>query len=73
VPQVDAFGISQAFQRGVRPQSDLTRLLDAHAFSMIQLAPRSLFASPSPLWPAILRNYYLEHQDKNGLFLIPRD
>jgi hypothetical protein len=40
---------------------------------MIQLQPRSVFSPPSPLWPAILRNYYLEHKDKNGLFLIPRD
>jgi hypothetical protein len=71
--QVDAFGISQAFARGARPQSDLTRRLDAQAFSMIQLQPRSLFAWPSPLWPAIARNYYLEHQDRNGMFLIPRD
>jgi hypothetical protein len=71
-PQVDAFGINQAFQRGTRPTGELTRLLDAHAFSMIQLQPRSLFAQPSPLWGAVVRNYYLEHQDKNGLFLITR-
>jgi hypothetical protein len=71
-PQVDAFGVTQAFARGKRPSTDLTRLLDAHAFSMIQLQPRSVFFPPSPLWDAILRNYYLEHEDKNGLFLIPR-
>jgi hypothetical protein len=39
---------------------------------MIQLAPGSVFFPPSPLWGAVVRNYYLEHQDKNGLFLIPR-
>jgi hypothetical protein len=72
-PQVDAFGITQAFARGARPSTDLTVLLDAHAFSMIQLQPRSVFFPPSPLWAAIVRNYYLEHEDKNGLFLIPRD
>jgi hypothetical protein len=71
-PQVDAFGINQAFQRGMRPASDLTRLLDKHAFSMIQLQPRSIFYPPSPLWEAIVRDYYLEHQDRNGMFLIPR-
>jgi hypothetical protein len=71
-PQVDTFGISQAFARGKRPSTDLTRLLDAHAFSMIQLQPRSIFFPPSPLWDAIVRSYYLEHEDKNGLFLIPR-
>jgi hypothetical protein len=72
-PQVDAFGITEALRRGTRPASDLTRLLDARAFSMIQLQPVSYFAPPSPLWNAIVRNYYLEHQDRNGLFLIPRD
>jgi len=72
-PQVDAFGVNQAFQRGMRHMSDLTRLLDARAFSMIQLQPRSVFAFPSPLWGALGRNYTLEHQDRNGLFLIPRE
>ncbi|HWY62015.1 MAG TPA: hypothetical protein VNW15_08970 [Rhizomicrobium sp.] len=72
-PQVDAFGFNQAIRRGIRPTRDLTRLLDVQAFSMIQLQPVSIFNSPSPLWPAIVRNYYLEHQDRNGLFLIPRD
>jgi hypothetical protein len=71
--QVDAFGISQAMARGARPPGDLTRLLDRQAFSMIQLQPRSNFAAPSPIWKAIVRNYYLHHQDRNGLFLIPRD
>jgi hypothetical protein len=70
---LDAFGFSQQVRRGVRPASDLTRLLDAHAFRMIQLQPRSLLAPPSPFWGAIGRNYYMEHQDKNGQFLIPRD
>jgi hypothetical protein len=72
-PQVDAFGFVQAFRRGVRPASDLTQLLDKRAFSMIQLQPNSYFVPPSPLWNAFLRNYYLDHQDRNGLFLIPRD
>ena len=40
---------------------------------MIQLQPRSVFFPPSPLWAAIARNYYLEHQDRNGQFLIPRE
>ena len=72
-PQVDAFGITQAFARGKRPSSDLTALLDARAFSMIQLQTRSALFPPSPLWDAVVRNYYLEHEDKNGLFLIPRN
>ena len=71
--QVDAFGLSQQIARGARPASDFTRLLDAHAFRMIQLQPRSVFFPPSPLWAAIARNYYLEHQDRNGQFLIPRE
>jgi hypothetical protein len=72
-PQVDVFGFRQAVARGVRPASDLTALLDRHAFRMIQLQPNSNFAAPSPLWPVVVRNYYLHHQDRNGLFLIPRD
>jgi hypothetical protein len=71
-PQVDVFGFTQGVARGKRSAKDLTALLDAHAFSMIQLQNRSPLFPPSPLWPAIVRNYYLDHEDKNGLFLIPR-
>ena len=72
-PQMDAFGFTQALKSGKRSPDDFVRLLDAKAYSMIQLQPRSQFALPSPLWNAIIRSYYLEHQDKNGFFLIPRD
>ena len=72
-PQVDVFGVTEEIAQGARSARDLTRLLDAHAFAMIQLQPGSRLFPPSPLWGAVLRNYYLEHQDKNGMFLIPRD
>jgi hypothetical protein len=72
-PQVDAYGFRQAVLKGARPASDLTRLMDRQAFSLIQLQPDSNFGPSSPLWDAIARNYYLHHQDRNGLFLIPRD
>jgi hypothetical protein len=72
-PQVDAFALRQAVLSGARPASDLTRLMDRQAFSLIQLQPDSNFGPSSPFWDAIARNYYLHHQDRNGLFLVPRD
>ena len=71
--QVDVFGMTQQIARGARPASDFTKLLDAHAFRMIQLQPGSRLFPPSLLWDAVVRNYYLEHEDRNGMFLIPRD
>ncbi len=71
--EVDAFSFHQAVETGTRPGGDLVRLIDRQAFSLIQLQPRSYFGPPSPFWTAIERNYYLDHQDKNGLFLVPRD
>ncbi len=71
-PQVDAFGFHQAVLQGRRNPQDLTRFLDARAFSLIQLQPRSVFETSPVVQDAIARNYQLEHQDKNGLFLIPR-
>ena len=71
--QVDAFSLNQAIATKARPAGDFTKLLDQHSFRMIQLQPRSLFEPPSPLWAAIVRNYYLDHQDRNGMFLIPRE
>jgi hypothetical protein len=72
-PQLDAFSFHQAVQTGARPAGDLVRLIDRQAFSLIQLQPGSYFGPPSPFWTAITRSYYLDHQDKNGLFLVPRD
>jgi hypothetical protein len=70
--EVDVASFTQAARKGARPGSDLTHLFEAHYFSMIQLAPNSALMDPSPLWLPLVRNYYLEHQDRNGLFLIPR-
>ncbi len=70
--EVDVVSFTQAVQKGVRPGRDLTHLFEAHYFSMIQLQNNSALTEPSPLWLPLVRNYYLEHQDRNGLFLIPR-
>jgi hypothetical protein len=70
--EVDVVTLTEAIAKGARPAGDLTHLFETHYFSMIQLSPHSLLTPPSPLWPALVRNYYLEHQDRNGLFLIPR-
>ena len=70
--EVDVLSFTQAAQKGARPGSDLTHLFESHYFSMIQLSPDSALMAPSPLWLPLVRNYYLEHQDRNGLFLIPR-
>jgi len=70
--EVDVVGLTQAIRQGARPSTDLTRLFESHYFSMIQLAPDSVLMPPSPLWLPLVRNYYLEHQDRNGMFLIPR-
>jgi hypothetical protein len=71
--QVDAFSLDQAFKTGARPESDLTGLIRRRAFSLIQLQPRSDFGPPSAIGDTIGRNYYLDHQDRNGQFFLPRD
>jgi len=70
--EVDVFNLTQAIRAGARPQSDLTHLFETHYFSMIQIQSNSVLMPPSPLWLSLVRNYYLEHQDRNGIFLIPR-
>jgi hypothetical protein len=70
--EADVFNLTQAIRQGARPGTDLTHLFESHYFSMIQLAPGSVLMPPSPLWLPLVRNYYLEHQDRNGMFLIPR-
>lgn len=72
-PEVDAFGLPEAFKRHMRSTSDLTRLLDAHYFSTVQLNPRSLFAYSAELRCAFARDYRIDHTDAFGQFLLPRD
>lgn len=70
--EVDAFGLSEAFKRHTRDESELTGKLDAHYFALVQLTPRSSFAYSPGILAALARDYRLEHRDGQGSFYLPR-
>lgn len=72
-PQIDPFNLTQAFRRGARDPAEFTRLLDTHYFTTIELTGRSAFAYSPQLRDAFLRNYQIDHADRFGTFLVPRE
>jgi hypothetical protein len=71
-PQVDAFGLGQAFQRHTRDESDLTTRLDARSWALIELTPHSSFGFSPRIQAALTRNYRLTRTDSQGSFYLPR-
>lgn len=71
-PQVDAFGLSEAFKRHTRNEGELIGRLDARYYGLVQLTPRSSFAYSPAIMAALGRDYRLAHQDSQGSFYLPR-
>ena len=70
-PELSSFGLVEAFRLGVRPESDVIRLLDRHRYGIIELSRKSNFAYSPTLMAAFARDYRVDHQDALGRFLIP--
>jgi hypothetical protein len=71
-PEVDAFGLGQAFQRHTRDESELITRLDAHAWALIELTPHSSFGFSPAIQAALARDYQLMRTDSQGSFYVPR-
>jgi hypothetical protein len=71
-PEVDAFGLGQAFQRHTRDESELITRLDARSWALIELTPHSSFGFSPRIQAALTRNYRLTRADSQGSFYLPR-
>jgi hypothetical protein len=71
-PEVDAFGLAEAFKRHTRNESELIARLDARYYGLVQLTPRSSFAYSPAIMAALARDYRLAHRDSQGDFYLPR-
>ncbi len=68
---VDTFNLNQQFLIGVRDERPFIRLLDARAFSVIQLDTLSPPAFPAQVQAAVQRNYRVDRTNDEGVFLVP--
>ena len=69
---VDTFSMAEIFKRGIRRESELIILLDAHAFAGLQLTPHSALNYSPAVIAAVARNYRLDHEDRFGRFFVKR-
>lgn len=70
--EVDAFGLAEAFKRRTRDEGELIARLDAHAWTLVQLTPRSSFGYSPAIMAAIARNYRPVADDTQGRWYRPR-
>ncbi len=69
---VDVFNLSQAIQTGARGENDLLALIDARQFRAVQMSSLTRQAFSYEIQAAFARNYRVDHEDANGVFMVPR-
>jgi hypothetical protein len=70
--EVDVFNLGQAYATHARSDAGLVRLLDAHYFHAIEFDSLDDFAVTPRIRQALLRRYRIDHENDNGIFLVPR-
>jgi len=69
---VDVFNIGEAFDAGARSDGELTAMIDARRFAVIQFNPDSPYSLGQNVHDAVARAYRLAREDDNGDFYVPR-
>jgi hypothetical protein len=69
---VDVFNTGQQFATGARPDDDLIRAIESHAFATLEFDTLNPFALGPRVKAAVLANYRVDHADDDGVFLVPR-
>jgi hypothetical protein len=71
-PEVDVFNVGQEFDTGARSDAELTRLVEAGHFAVIQFDPDSPYSLGENIHNAMARAYRVDHSDAFGTFYVPR-
>ena len=69
---VDVFNLEQQFLTGARDEGAFIRLLNIRAFAVIQLDSLSPFPFPPEVQTAVRRNYRVDRDNDDGVFLVPK-
>jgi len=70
--EVDVFNLGQAYATGARGDDALVRLVDARYFRAVEFDSMDEFALGARVKQAFARNYRVDHEDDEGVFLVPR-
>jgi hypothetical protein len=70
--EVDVFNLGQAFATRARSDDALVRLIEGRRFRAVQFDSMDEFALGPRVKDAFARNYRVDHEDDDGVFLVPR-
>jgi len=70
--EVDVFNLGQAYAAHARSDDALVRLVDARYFRAVEFDSMDEFALGPRVKQAFARNYRVDHEDDEGVFLVPR-
>ncbi len=69
---VDVFNVGQQIATGARDPAALARMIESRHFAVLQFESLDDFALGPRIRAAVLRQYRVDHNDDNGVFLVPR-
>jgi hypothetical protein len=70
--EIDVFNLGQAYATGARSENDLIRLIEDRHYAALEFDSLTDFALGSRVRKALASSYRIDHQDENGVFLVPR-
>ncbi len=70
--QIDVFNLGQAYAMRARSDDDLIRLIERRHYAALEFDSLTDFALGPRVRKALLGSYRIDHEDENGVFLVPR-
>lgn len=70
--EIDVFNLGQAYATGARSDNDLIRLIEGRHYAALEFDSLTDFALGPGVRKALAGSYRIDHQDENGVFLVPR-
>ncbi len=70
--EIDVFNLGQAYATHTRSDNDLIRLIERRHYAAFEFDSLTDFALGPNVRKALAGSYRIDHQDENGVFLVPR-
>ena len=70
--EIDVFNLGQAYVTRARSENDLIRLIEGRRYAALEFDSLTDFALGPRVRKALAGSYRIDHEDENGVFLVPR-
>jgi len=70
--EINVFNLGQTYATRARSDADLIRVIEGHHYAALEFDSLTDFALGSRVRKALLTSYRIDHEDENGVFLVPR-